>query len=183
MIEVKIDSIRLSLVSQERVIVLKDENTDHYIPIWIGLCEADAITFELQGMQVDRPMTHDLLKNSVEELGGTVDYIFISEIRNDVFYARIVIKHKESQTHELDARPSDAIALAVRTKCPIFVSESVIRKAGIQPEKDISDILNNDENKLHEDKNVDEEVNVNRLSAFEDFLNNLNIDLDDSDSD
>ena len=91
MVEVMIDSIRVSLMSQHRVVILKDIDSDRYLPIWIGNSEADAITMTLQEMEVVRPMTHDLLKNVIVELGGDVDYIVISDLRNEVFYAKIVL--------------------------------------------------------------------------------------------
>ncbi|MEO1444528.1 MAG: bifunctional nuclease family protein, partial [Chloroflexota bacterium] len=91
MIEVIIDSIRVSLMSQHRIVVLKDSNSERYLPIWIGPCEADAITTELQEMPPQRPLTHDLLKNVIKELGGDVVHILVSELRNDVYYARVVV--------------------------------------------------------------------------------------------
>ncbi|MEO8395627.1 MAG: bifunctional nuclease family protein, partial [Chloroflexota bacterium] len=91
MIEVIIDSIRVSLMSQYRIVILKDTNSDRYLPIWIGPCEADAITTELQEMPPQRPLTHDLLKSMIRELGGKVVNILINDLRHDVYYARIVI--------------------------------------------------------------------------------------------
>src|SRR5664279_515797 len=136
MIEVIIDSIRVSLMSQHRIVVLKDAAGDRYLPIWIGPCEADAITVELQEMPPQRPLTHDLLKSVIRELGGKVVHILISDLRNDVYYARIVVDVAGRQV-EIDSRPSDAVALAVRAKAPIFVAEMVMDKASIEPDEDV----------------------------------------------
>lgn len=170
MIEVIIDSIRVSLMSQHRIVILKDNSSDRYLPIWIGPCEADAITIELQEMPPQRPLTHDLLKSMVRELGGRVVQILINDLRNDVYYARIVIDLGGKQV-EVDSRPSDAIALAVRAKAPIFVADTVMERAAIQPEEDVE----------REVRGRPEEVDEDRLSAFKDFVNTL--DLDDLDDD
>jgi len=174
MIEVTIDSIRVSLMSQHRVVVLKDTNSDRYLPIWIGPCEADAITIELQEMPPQRPLTHDLLKTVVREMGGKVVHILINDLRNDVYYARIVVDVKGTQV-EIDSRPSDAIALAVRVKTPIFVADVVMDKAAIEPDEDV-------EKSLDEDTvGGDSEVEPGRLSAFADFVDSLDLDdLEDS---
>ena len=140
MIEVIIDSIRVSLMSQYRIVILKDTNSDRYLPIWIGPCEADAITIELQEMPPQRPLTHDLLKSMIRELGGKVVNILINDLRHDVYYARIVIDVGGKQI-EVDSRPSDAIALAVRTKVPIFVAETVMERHSIEPEEDVERTL------------------------------------------
>lgn len=164
MIEVMIDSIRVSLMTQDRIVVLKDSNSDRYLPIWIGPCEADAITTELQQQPVKRPLTHDLLKNVIREMGGNVVHIYINELRNDVYYARILIDISGRQV-EIDSRPSDAIALGVRVKVPIFVAEAVMDRAAILEEEDI-------ENEPATESTVGEE----RLSAFADFLDSLDLD-------
>jgi len=176
MIEVNIDSIRVSLMSQHRVVVLKDINSDRYLTIWIGPAEADAITIELQDMPPKRPLTHDLLKSVIGELGGRVVHVVISELREDVYYARIVIEIDGKQI-EVDSRSSDAIALAVRVKTPIFVADSVMRRAGFKPDEDIEQevITGSDEPAKEGDENVNEE----KLSAFADFVNSLDIDLDE----
>lgn len=169
MIEVIIDSIRVSLMSQHRIVVLKDMRGDRYLPIWIGPCEADAITIELQEMPPQRPLTHDLLKSVIRELGGKVVHILINDLRNDVYYARIVVE-VSGKLLEIDSRPSDAVALAVRAKVPIFVAEIVMDKAAIQPDEDVET----------EAPRSDEEVDETQLSAFKDFVNTLDLDdLDD----
>ena len=170
MIEVIIDSIRVSLMSQHRIVVLKDSDTDRYLPIWIGPCEADAITTELQDVPPQRPLTHDLLKNVIEEMGGRVVHILVSDLRNDVYYARVVVDVDGKRT-EIDARPSDAIALAVRTKAAIFVSDMVMTKAAIEPEADVEGDIGGGDMPI-------ESVEEGTLSAFKDFVDNLDLDLD-----
>lgn len=136
MIKVTIDSIRASLLSQHRVVVLKEEDTERFLAIWIGPYEADAITIKLQGVEVARPLTHDLLEQTLTKLGGTISHVVVNDLHDDTFYARIVVD-REGDRIELDSRPSDAIALAVRTRAPIFVSESVMERAGVTPDEEI----------------------------------------------
>jgi bifunctional DNase/RNase len=138
MIEVTVDSIRVSLMNQQRLVVLKDTTQDRYLPIWIGQFEAEAITIELQEAEQKRPLTHDLLKSTIAAMGGKVVHILINDLRNDIFYARVVIELAPERQVEVDARPSDAIALAVRTKSPIFVSEAVMDKSAVEPEPDVT---------------------------------------------
>ncbi len=172
MIEVIIDSIRVSLMSQHRVVVLKDVNSERYLPIWIGPCEAEAITVKLQDMPTPRPLTHDLLKSVIRELGGRVVHILISDLRQDVYYARIVIDVAGEQI-EIDSRPSDAIALAVRVSVPIFVADSVMDRAATEPDEDVE---------KETPQEPSSEVDESRLSAFADFVDTLDFDdLEDSD--
>ncbi len=136
MIKVTIDSVRASLLSQHRVVVLKEEGMERYLAIWIGPYEADAITIKLQGVEVARPLTHDLLEQSITRLGATVSHILVNDLHDDTFYARVVMD-RDGERIELDSRPSDAIALAVRVQAPIFVSESVMERAGVVPDEEI----------------------------------------------
>lgn len=137
MIEVKIAGIQVSLVSQNRLVLLKELDVERYLPIWIGPCEADAISAELQNVERMRPMTHDLLKNVIETLGGVVQHILVTEMRGETFYARILIS-VGGRTIEIDSRPSDAMALAVRTQAPIYVAEQVMDSECITPDQDLS---------------------------------------------
>lgn len=173
MIEVIIDSIRVSLMSQHRVVVLKDLNRERYLPIWIGPCEAEAITVKLQDVPAARPLTHDLLRSAIQELGGQVVHILISDLRQDVYYARIVVEMAGEQI-EIDSRPSDAIALAVRVSVPIFVADAVMDKAAREPDEDI-------EKEAAGDSLRGEKIDEKRLSAFADFVDTLDLDdLEDS---
>ena len=171
MIEVNIDSIRVSLMSQHRVAILKDDVGNRYLPIWIGPCEADSITVELQDMEMARPLTHDILARIIADLGGEISHVTIKELRNDVFYAYIMI-NQQGKKLEIDSRPSDAMALAVRAQVPIYVEEQVMEKASITPEDNIVDQYNDLTNKPENDGN---------LSAFSDFVDTL--DLDDLEAD
>ena len=182
MIEVTIDSIRVSLMSQHRVVVLKDVNSDRYITIWIGPSEADSITIELQETPPKRPLTHDLLKSVIQELGGRVVHVIINELRDDVYYARILIE-VDSKQIEIDSRSSDAIALAVRVKTPIFVDENVMRRAGFKPDEDIENeiISGVDEPSDELSGETTGPLDETRLSAFADFVNSLDLDLEEDD--
>jgi len=157
MIEVKIAGIQVSLMSQHRVVLLKELGAERYLPIWIGPYEAEALSIELQQVTVARPLTHDLLRNVIEAMGGVVQYIVVSELRDDTFYARIVIS-LNGRTIEVDSRPSDAMNLAVRTRAPIYVAEEVMDAAGVIPEQDLGEEGEKEE------------------SAFDEFLRGLNLD-------
>ncbi|MFN2136714.1 MAG: bifunctional nuclease family protein [Candidatus Promineifilaceae bacterium] len=161
MIEVVIDSIRISLVSQHRIVLLKELDSDRQLPIWIGPCEADAITIELQDVKVARPLTADLVKMVINELGGTISHVLIRELTEQVFHASLFIEVND-ELHEVDCRPSDAIAVAVRAKVPIFANEAVLDEAGVQPEADLVE--------------SSEEGEVGNLDAFSDFLDTLDFD-------
>lgn len=165
MIEVVIESVRVSLMSQDRMVVLKEVDRDRYLPIWIGPFEADAITIHLQGVQVARPLTHDLLKNFIGALGARVSHIVVNDLRNNTFFAEITVDSHGKEL-KIDARPSDAIALAVRVGAPIFVAEKVMEQAGITPEQEISE--GEQEAATTEEKED--------LEAFRDFVESLDLD-------
>lgn len=166
MIEVVIDSIRISLVSQHRIVVLKEIDSERRLPIWIGPCEADAITSELQDVKVARPGTHDLLKEIIAEMGGTVSHVLIKALNDAVFYASIFVDRNENLI-EIDCRPSDAIAFAVRAICPIFIDPDVMFEAGIYPE------LSMEEDVTDEPSSDDDDGD---MGAFADFLGSLDFD-------
>lgn len=136
MTEVKIDSVRVSLMSQHRIVVLKETDSARFLPIWIGPFEADAITIELQGVEVQRPLTHDLLKAIIHKLDAEVTQVAITDLRNDTFFAQIILR-ADGRRIEIDSRPSDAIALAVRERVPVYVSDDVMDQAAITPEPDL----------------------------------------------
>ncbi len=137
MIEVTIDSVRVSLMSPQRLVVLRQVNSERYLPIWVGPYEAEAITVALQEIEMIRPMTHDLLKNLFGIFGAQVRRVEIVALREDIFYGNIVVTTEDGRTLNIDSRPSDAVALAVRARVPILVHESVMEVAGISPEQDL----------------------------------------------
>jgi bifunctional DNase/RNase len=129
--------VRVELPANQPVVLLKESGGTRYLPIWIGAVEASAIAFEQQGVQTPRPMTHDLLRNVITALGGELKQVSITELRDDVFYAELVFVDGAT----VSARPSDAIALALRTKTPIVGDESVLAAAGIAiPEEDEDEV-------------------------------------------
>ena len=125
--EMRIEGFRSSITNYQRVVLLRAKDTDRYLPIWIGPAEAQSIALKLQDVNVPRPMTHDLLEGVVTDLGATVKRVVVSDLQGDTFYATITLQ-LNGDTVERDARPSDAMALAVRTGAPIFVSEEVLEK-------------------------------------------------------
>jgi len=130
-IEMTIESIRVSLMNYQRVVILKEKESDRYLPIWIGPAEADAIAVRLQEVSVARPLTHDLLRSIIDSLGASINYVIVNDLSNDTFFARIMLQI-DGRVMEIDSRPSDAIALAVRVQVPIFADESVLEKAGVK---------------------------------------------------
>jgi len=180
MIEMTIDSIRVSLMNYQRVVILKEKEAERYLPIWIGPAEADAIAVILQEVKLPRPLTHDLLRSVIDTLGATVNSIIVTDLKSDTFYAKIILDVDGGQM-EVDSRPSDALALAVRTEVPVYVEEEVLDKAGIVLDRETGKPtpLHSEEGKAAgKGKQVSEEE-AKRLSAFYDFINTL--DLDDLD--
>ncbi len=173
MIEVEIDSVRVSLTNQQRIVILKEKDQERYLPIWIGLYEAEAITIALQEIQVARPQTHDLLKSVIQAMNARLLRVEVTSLSDDVFYGNLVLEADGTQ-RDVDCRPSDALALAARTRAPILVAENVMRQAGIVPEDDISE---------GEETGGSEpaESDVENLDIFEDFLRN--VDVNDSEED
>ena len=177
MIEVIIESIRTSLMNYQRVAILKERAAERYLPIWIGPGEADAIAVKLQGATVPRPLTHDLLHSVIGALGATLNSIVINDLKSDTFYAKLILNVDGGQI-EVDSRPSDALALAVRAGVPIYVEEAVLDKAGILLDKGTGKPISEGEKKGANSKKVSNEE-LRRMSAFSDFINTL--DLDDLD--
>jgi uncharacterized protein len=167
MIETVVDSIRVNLVTQSRVVFLKEIHGERHLPIWIGEFEAQAIAMELQGMASPRPLPYDLLKSIVVDLNGTVERVVVTELSQEVFFARIVID-AGGRVVELDSRPSDAIALAVRVRCPILVDDMVMDRAGVS--------MDSDEDDDGEPDGLPEGVSEDDLSIFREFINTLDLD-------
>jgi bifunctional DNase/RNase len=178
MIRVTVDSIRVSLLTQHRVVVLRESDSRRYLPIWIGAFEADAIALALQGHEPQRPMTHDLLKSVFAELGATISHILVSDIQESTFFARIVVD-QASRSVEIDSRPSDAIALAVRTDVPIFVEDHVFDQAGVLYEEEEATNLQETAPTPATEQSSEEsgpDISDEGLSLFRDFINTLEID-------
>jgi len=164
-----VDSIRVHLPTGQHVVILKETTTDRYLPIWIGASEANAIAMKIQGMAPERPITHDLITSTFSQLGISGSRIVITSLSEEVFFARL---HLQQNDHEIDvdSRASDAIALAVRFECPIFVAAEVLDSAGVIPEKD-------------EEKVPEENFDEGRLAIFHRLVNSLDLpDLPDEPS-
>jgi len=179
MIEMTIDSIRVSLMNYQRVVILKEKVSERYLPIWIGPAEADAIAVKLQGVSVPRPLTHDLLNSVIDSLGATVNSIIVNDLKNDTFFAKVILDVDGKQV-EVDSRPSDALALAVRTEVSIYADESVLEKAGILLDGETGKpIFEEGEDVGRKESGLNDEEVKKKMSAFYDFINTL--DLDDFD--
>jgi bifunctional DNase/RNase len=152
MIELTLIGVRVELPGNQPIVLLKEAEGERYLPIWIGTAEATAIAFALQGVVTARPMTHDLMKNVLDELQVAVERIVITELREGTFYATIQLARNGTQ-HEISSRPSDAIALAVRLGTPIFAHEDVLGEASIV---------------IREDEEQEQEV-----EKFREFLENV----------
>jgi bifunctional DNase/RNase len=187
MLEVVIDSVRVSLMSPQRVVVLRQTEVERYLPIWVGPYEAEAITVALQEVEMARPLTHDLLKNLFTIFNGKILRVEIVDLKEDVFFGNIVVD-VEGKIVDIDSRPSDAIALAVRAHVPILVSQEVMESAGIVPERDMqadaSPEVREDKTKplprsLEDTRDAAE--SEKGLDVFEDFLKKLKDDPNDED--
>jgi len=138
LIEVTIDSVRVSLMSPQRIVILRENGTERFLPIWVGPYEAEAITVALQEVEVSRPMTHDLLKNVFNIFNALLVRVEIHTLKEDIFFGNIVAE-LDGKVINIDSRSSDAIALAIRAHIPIMVAKEVMDSAAIVPEKDIQD--------------------------------------------
>ncbi len=157
MIEVFVESIRVNMTNYKRVVMLKEKTAPRYLPIWIGHFEADAIAIPMQNVPVSRPLTHDLLSSVIGALGGKITQVVINELSDETFYAKLIID--ENGRHvEVDSRPSDAIAIAIRAGVPIFATDAVLDRAAVIPE-------------VEEDE---------KLNVFREFVNSLDVDLGES---
>jgi len=165
MLEMVIESIRVSTLNYQRVVILKEKEAERYLPIWIGPAEADAIAVKLQDYKVPRPLTHDLLGSVINTLGASVDSIVVCDLRDDTFFAKIILAANGNRL-EVDSRPSDAIALAVRTESPIFAEEAVLEKAGI--------IIDPETGKPTPARDIPPEE-MEQMGAFRDFIESLDL--------
>ena len=177
MIEVMIDSIRVHLMQPQRVVVLKQVNTERYLTIWVGPYEAEAITVALQEVEMIRPLTHDLLRNVFKSFNARIVRVEIVKLQEDIFFGNIVAEADGREIH-VDSRPSDAIAIAVRAHVPIFVHKSVMDTAGMEPDREVSE--SSAPARREPPPPLTEDAN-DRLSVFKDFLDKLDLDNPDKD--
>jgi len=168
-IEVFVESIRVNMANYKRVVMLKEKSSSRYLPIWIGHFEADAIAIPMQKVPVSRPLTHDLLRSAIATLGAKLEHVIINDLADETFYAKLILD-QNGKTVEVDARPSDAIALAIRAEVPIYVEEKVIDSAGMvfEGEEEVEEGTP----RAEEETPVDEE----KLAVFRQFINTLDID-------
>lgn len=167
LIEMVVESVRVHMLSSQHVVILKELDRDRYLPIWIGPWEANAIAMRLQGLSPERPLTHDLFAATLQELGVVVQRVVIADLAEETYHARLFLE-AQGRTFEIDARPSDALALAVRAGVRIFAAPAVLERAGVEPEH-VAD----------EDLEATGEALTPadpRLAVFRDFVNSLNVD-------
>lgn len=169
MVECLIDSVRVSLSNQDRLIVLKDKQSERYVPIWIGLFEAESITIALQNVAVARPLTHDLMVDILQKIGARLLRVEITSLVSETYFANLVVQ--TDKEIRIDCRPSDALALVVRTGAPIFVDEDILAEVSIQPEEtvDFSDLESEEE----------QDEDPGDLSIFEAFFDEMKADSED----
>lgn len=172
MVEVTIDSIRVSLMNQQRIIILREVDAERYLAIWVGVYEAEHLTMALQEVEVSRPLTYDLFKNVLQSLQARIVRVEVVSLREETFFGNIVME-AGGREFNIDSRPSDALNLAIRTNVPILVAREVMDSAGIIPEDDEVG------EEAAQEEEEPEAAGDDRLSVFEDFLENL--DLDDED--
>ena len=173
MMELEIESIRVRQEPKQRAIVLRVKESDLYLPIFIGHFEVEAIRLKLMDVEVPRPMTHDLLGSVIGNLGASVQRIIVSELKNDTFFAKIVVDYNGSSI-EIDSRPSDALALAVRTNAPIFAEDDVVERAGVSLDVESDESESMDAEESQTSPVAEEELE--RLSAYTDFIDSLDLD-------
>jgi hypothetical protein len=183
------------MLSNRHVVILKDVERDRYLPIWIGAWEASAIAMRLQGVTAERPLTHDLFIASIEQLGARIDRIVISDLADETYHARLYLAHDGTEV-EVDARPSDALALAVRSEASIFAAEEVLDQAALGSDPDVDEDEGDDDESAEgsegetrgiagEGKSRRRRIPLEsvggaiadpRLDMFRDFVNSLEVD-------
>lgn len=180
LIEVQIDSIRVHLMTPQRIVVLKQVGVERYLTIWVGPYEAEAITVALQEVEMVRPLTHDLLKNVFRTFNARLTRVEIIRLQDGIYYGNIVAEVDGQEIH-VDSRPSDAIAIAVRAHVPIFVHTSVMETAGMTPDLDLPDTEIPASVRGEDASSPLPDDIESRLSVFKDFMDKLDIDNPDKD--
>ena len=161
LIEMSVESVRVHMLSTQHVVILRELERDRYLPIWIGPWEASAIAMKLQGQAPERPLTHDLFATVLDVLGATVREVIIADLTDETFHARVMLESGGREI-EIDSRPSDALALAVRTGARIFAAEAVLDRAGVEPDHSPAE-------------DAGGPIDESRLSVFRDFVNSLDV--------
>jgi bifunctional DNase/RNase len=175
LVEMVVESVRVHMLSSRHVVILKDTGRDRYLPIWIGPWEASAIAMKLQGLTPERPLTHDLFAATLDELGVRIDRVVIGTLAEETFHARLFLE-QGGRTVEVDSRPSDALALAVRAGVRIFAAEAVLEQAGLGADGDLGEETENDADAGARLESTGERVVDPRLDVFRDFVNSLDVD-------
>lgn len=176
LVEMIVESVRVHMLSNRHVVILKDVTRERYLPIWIGPWEASAIAMKLQGLTAERPLTHDLFVATLQRLGVTINRVVISELAEETYHARLILE-RDGEEIELDARPSDSVALAVRTDVRILVAEEVLDQAalGVDPDEEGATGTGRQATGAAMES-LDEAVVDERLDLFRDFVNSLDAD-------
>jgi bifunctional DNase/RNase len=186
LVEMMVESVRVHMLSNRHVVILKDVEQERYLPIWIGAWEASAIAMRLQGLTAERPLTHDLFASTLEQLAVRLDRVVISELTEETYHARLYLQRDGIEV-EVDARPSDALALAVRTEVPIFAAETVLAQAALGGDPDQEEAEGESTGGTEVERGgrpgrrvplerVGEGIVDPRLDLFRDFVNSLDID-------
>ena len=186
LVEMQIESVRVHMLSNRHVVILKDNEGDRYLPIWIGAWEASAIAMRLQGLAAERPLTHDLFAAALDRLGVRVERVVISELTDETYHARIHLERDGVQV-EVDARPSDALALAVRAEVQIFAADDVLAQAALtaDPDEEVGEDEGDEDADSESDRprrrrppieSVGDAPADPRLDMFRDFVNSLEVD-------
>jgi uncharacterized protein len=176
LVEMVVESVRVHMLSSRHVVILKETDRERYLPIWIGPWEASAIAMKLQGLTPERPLTHDLFAATLEELGIRIDRVVISTLAEETYHARLFLE-QDGKTVEVDSRPSDALALAVRSGVRIFAAEAVLDQAGLGADSGIEEGEEGDEGAGTALESTGEKIVDPRLDVFRDFVNSLDVDL------
>jgi uncharacterized protein len=176
LVEMVVESVRVHMLSSRHVVILKETDRERYLPIWIGPWEASAIAMKLQGLTPERPLTHDLFAATLEELGIRIDRVVISTLAEETYHARLFLE-QNGKTVEVDSRPSDALALAVRSGVRIFAAEAVLDQAGLGADSGIEEGEEGDEGAGAALESTGEKIVDPRLDVFRDFVNSLDVDL------
>ena len=173
LVEMVVESVRVHMLSSRHVVILKETERERYLPIWIGPWEASAIAMKLQGLTPERPLTHDLFAATLDELGARIDRVVISTLAEETYHARLFVEI-DGRTIEIDSRPSDALALAVRSGVRIFAAETVLDQAGLGGDSGLEDDEGGEAGAALE--STGEKIVDPRLDVFRDFVNSLDID-------